>query len=466
MPRNNRKDLPGHRVSFLAILALFLFFGAPGFPEEPGRFTLAQAVETALANHRSLDNARKAIQEAELTFSAVAKERSPKVSLGYSYTRLGDNIVLKGEDPLDGSPVETPIVQKNSFFLDTSLLMPLYTGGAQRLSEEIARLGIDLSKVRLLQTRNELAFTVKFYYLSVLKEQRTTQFLEKNLERFEAHEALTKKLHSQGLLARNSILEARTETATARQELGEAKARLDASRSSLNLAMGLSLQAPAALEDALQDKGKIPTLEDSLRSAQENNPELAAFLYLKKQAGKSADLERTHYVPKLYLSTHYFRFGNTAALEGTEGLNGNSVLAGMLSLRWSLFDGNQKRDEARIKETQLAQIVNNEALLSDSIALKTQEAISLMKTAGENIELARLAQESAKENVRIMNMRYREQVASSSEMTDTLTDYKRTELGYYSALYAFNMAIAKLEYITGTPLERITSKGEGRSQDG
>jgi len=149
--------------------------------------TLSRAVETALARHRSIDSARKAVQAAELNFSAVSKNRAPKVSLGYSYTRLGDDWNMFLDDPTTGDQFAFPILLRDNFLFSTGLMMPLYTGGAQELAEEIARLGIDLSRVKLLQAMNELVLSVKCYYCTVLKEQHFVSFLEQNLERYRTH---------------------------------------------------------------------------------------------------------------------------------------------------------------------------------------------------------------------------------------------------------------------------------------
>ena len=55
----------------------------------------------------------------------------------------------------------------------------------------------------------------------------------------------------------------------------------------------------------------------------------------------------------------------------------------------------------------------------------------------------------AEENYRINQERYKEQVATSTEVLDALTLLDRAQVNYYTALSDFNIARARLQKATG-----------------
>jgi len=69
--------------------------------------------------------------------------------------------------------------------------------------------------------------------------------------------------------------------------------------------------------------------------------------------------------------------------------------------------------------------------------LRTQEAEKAIITVEKAIE-------QAKENFRINQERYKEQVATSTDVLDAQTLLSRTMTNYYNALYAFKLSKASL----------------------
>jgi len=74
--------------------------------------------------------------------------------------------------------------------------------------------------------------------------------------------------------------------------------------------------------------------------------------------------------------------------------------------------------------------------------LRTQEAERAIITVEKAIE-------QAKENFRINQERYKQQVATSTDVLDAQTLLSRTMTNYYSALYAFKIAKATLYRVMG-----------------
>lgn len=438
------------KLTFIIILFLALFLSAllndEIRAEDEVFLTIDKAVQTALTNNKTLDNVKKNLKQADIYYNQIKKERLPKLSTDYSYMRLNDDLITT----LLGYTFT--IAEKNNYLWVTSLSMPVFDI-TQNLLENIAELGIDVAKLRLISAKNNLIFAAKYYYYNALKNKKLAEFFQQNLRSYQEHEVNTLKFFRQGLVAKNSLLEARLELSEAKQELLRALENVEVSLSTLNITMGMGISRKITLEDCLGKKEFKFSLEECLIYAGKNNPELAAFKFLKQQAEKAVQLEKAAYIPRLDISSRYYKYGDKFNLTGYEGYP-NNILSSMLSLKWHIFDWGQKQDEAKIKEEQFKQIINNENIASDNIALKIKEAYAQLKTAEENLNVSEIAVIYAKENVRITNLRYCQQVAPSSEIIDAMTALKKAEFNLCDSLYSYNIAIAKLENSIGADTEK------------
>jgi outer membrane protein TolC len=447
---------------FLFVTMLLLSSPLRAEEEQPlqSELSLAQAIEQALTYNRTMDNVKRSITEAELTLRATGKERLPKIQTNYSYMRTLNNFSINGEYQVDPDSPEMSLFSmtfpQDNYSWTTWFTVPLWSR-VQDLSEDIARLGIDVAKVSLLQAKNELLTNVKSSYYTILRDEQYTGFLEQNLKSCREHEKLTGQYFTQGLVAKNSVMEAQVESANASQELQTARQNHVISQATLVTFMGIpDKNRVFRLSEKLERRKLDMTLEQCLEYARVHNPEMVAFTFLKRQADKAIALEKASYAPTLSMSAYYMAYGDKPGLQNSQGEGfPSSTLAAMFSINWLLTDWGQKSDEAKIKKSRLEQIKNNEMLTNDRISLRIRETFSQFKTSELNLETSELAIVAAKENLRLANLRYREQAATSREVIDAMTSLKRAEFNYYSALYIQNIALTRLEEAMGSETDRI-----------
>ena len=88
--------------------------------------------------------------------------------------------------------------------------------------------------------------------------------------------------------------------------------------------------------------------------------------------------------------------------------------------------------------------------IRDSIRLEVKNAYEKLMVAGQNIKTAETALAQAKENFRITNLQYQQQVTTSTEVLDARTFLTQAEMNYYSALYGYMIAKATLDRAVGS----------------
>ncbi len=87
--------------------------------------------------------------------------------------------------------------------------------------------------------------------------------------------------------------------------------------------------------------------------------------------------------------------------------------------------------------------------VENQLRLDIQKAFLDLQVAENNIGTADRGLEQARENWRITDLQYRNQVATSTEVLDSRSLLNQAESNYYRALYGYRIAQAQLERAVG-----------------
>jgi len=120
-----------------------------------------------------------------------------------------------------------------------------------------------------------------------------------------------------------------------------------------------------------------------------------------------------------------------------------------LQAKWTLFDWGKTKAEVKRLTRQRHALKKAYAYLKDQIKLQVKRAYLNLKEAEKNIKTAEASVAQAKENYRITDLQYKNQVTTSTEVLDAQTLLTQAQTNYYTALYRYNIAIAELERAMG-----------------
>ena len=98
----------------------------------------------------------------------------------------------------------------------------------------------------------------------------------------------------------------------------------------------------------------------------------------------------------------------------------------------------------REKLSRLAQSKSQKEQVLDNIDLEVKQAFLKTEEAEKNIVTVEKAIEQARENLRITEERYKEQVSTTTDVLVAQTLLTQTMTNYYNALYDFKIAKAVL----------------------
>lgn len=429
-------------IVILIVLAVVVAFGAANAGEDSARlYTLDESIKAALENNWSVKAKEEKVSESEYAEKEAKAGFYPEFSTGYSYTRIGNITSVK----IPGMNRSLTLGDSNNFQWNATVTQPLFTGFALTSSHELAKLGIDQSKVDLELEKVDLALKVKEAYFNILKADKAVAVAKSAVESLESHLAVAKNFYDVGMIPINDMLKAEVELANSQHNYIMAQNGARLTRVSFNVLLSRSVDEPFEVEDILIYTPETPDFDAYLNKALKARPEIKALELADSQIDQKINLAKSKFYPEAAFTASYTKAGDTPDVSGSEtGFQKANSWQATVGLSWTFWDWNKTKHSVRQAESQRLQLEQTRKTLEDGIKLELKQAILNLNEAEEKIPTAEKAVEQAEENLRVSEERYKAQVTTSTEVLDAQTLLSQARMNYYSALYDHNLAKATL----------------------
>ncbi len=443
----------GDNLSFIIYLFFVLiFFRCPKIEAQTKTsevLTLDKAIQLAIHNNylvkETVENQRAAIQAEK---SATA-DLLPKLSASYSYTRLKHSpYAIFSYSQLPIGPQKVNIGEKENYGWNVTMTQPLFTGFALITKRKIAQLGVNISKIEHEQAILDITKQVKIAYYRILLAKKLVEVAREEVRQLVAHVKDAELFFKQELIPHNDVLKSKVALAQARQKLVKAKSDLKLAISALNMLLSQDLTSPTEIEDITDLRPYKCDEKELFRVALQNRPELKILKSAIQTAKLGIKMAKSAYYPQVFLVGRYEQKGDDILATNNDYTNSHNASIG-LQAKWTFFEWGKTR--AEVKKTFHQKNALEERLkgIEDSIKLEVRDALQKLDVAKQNVETAKEALVQAKENYRITNLQYKQQMTTSTEVLDARTYLTQAEVNYYAALYGYMMAEAELARATG-----------------
>lgn len=411
--------------------------------------TLDQAIREAINNNYLI---KEAIEKER---AAVKEERSsmadffPKLSASYSYTRLRHAPFAIFHGP--GAPTASPKVaigRRDNFSWDVTINQPLFTGFALITKSKIAQLGVDMREIEKEQAILDIIKQVKVTYFRILLAKRYIGVSHEEVKQLQSHVRDAKQYYAQGIIPYNDLLKSQVALAQAKQNLVLAKSNLKVTIASLNILLRRHITEETEVQDIPGFKARKYELAQLFKKALEKRPELKDLRLALKQADLHTKLARSNYYPRIYLTGQYEQKGDDVRATNNDFGNSHNASIG-LQAQWTFFEWGKTRAEVEKSLHQKLALEEKTRGIEDSIKLEVNDAFHKLIDAQQNVHTAEEALKQARENFRITNLQYQQQVTTSTEVLDARTFLTQAEVNYYGSLYGYMTARAELERAIG-----------------
>jgi len=409
---------------------------------------MEESIRIALERGLSVKSAEEEIKAREFEERSSKADFFPKFSTSYSYTRLDRDTVNDARFTYlsrEIFPLETYAYEFN-----LTGTQPLFTGWALTISRELASLGVDTAKVQKEITIQDLIFDVKGTYFEILKAKKLENVARQAVEQLKAHLRVSQAFYDEGIIAKNDLLETEVQMAEARQDLIRATNRVEIAGSVFNKLLRRRLSKKILIKDILDYHPVRLTLDQCMERAELNRAEIKEVSLNIVSAEKGVEFSKSSYYPSVSLVGNYQK-KTTGEVAFGEADPDNWTIT--LEAEWNFWEWGKTRHEVASARAELAKVKYVLKEIKDNIHLEVKEAYLYLREAEKNIHVAKTAVVQAEENFRMNEERYKQQVATSTDVLDAQTLLTHARANYFNALSEHNIDWARLERAMGTGYE-------------
>ena len=402
-------------------------------------YTLADECSKSIrANKAALDEAGVAVREAQ-------SKHLPDVNLSVMASFLGNGL-LTDRDFSNAMSVDMPHFG-NNFAVEASQL--IYGGGAVSSGVAMAKLQEEMASVNLEESRTKVRFMLTAFYLDLYKLHNLLKVYDKNIELAERLIETTRSRESQGVALANDITryELRLQNISlARHKIVNGIEILNA-----NIVEMLSLNPQTYIlpDERLISLSIEPKTESYWQGeATNHSKELQRTSLGVKMGEQGVKLARAGKLPSLAVVAANHFDGPITIEVPVINKNFNYWFVG-LRLSWSLsslYKANQGVKRAKYATT-LAQLRHDEMKERVTLAVKS-DYINYLESF-EELASYRKSLQLADENYRVIETRYKNDMAIATDMVDAANELLNAELQLANSQIAIIFKYYKLKSTTG-----------------
>jgi len=411
--------------------------------------TLEQAIALALHDNHATKIAQLEVDKADESIAAAKTFRFPSL---HAYTLVSKNLANNELDV--PNPAGNLFPGLGPFFIlnDSSQTRAIFAGSIIEpltqqyrigLNIKLQRVSHELAQAKLRQQQNETVDHVKKAYYSILQTRSALSSVEEALKSYRELDKVTGDYVVQQVALRADLLTVQTRLAKVEYEQLELSNQLATQKEQLNSLLGRAVETSFEVAGVPEFTSFETDLAAARKTALERRPELQQARLAIDQATLDRRIKKSEYIPDVSAGFVYLTPRNYPSV-----IPKNFADVGV-AVSWEFFDWGRKKHQLAEKDEAVAQAKNGLKETEDQVLIDVGDKLRKLQQSGQALRVARLAESSAKENLRVTTGRYKFQAVMLSDVLQSQASLAEATHDYQSALLAFWTAKAEFEKALG-----------------
>ena len=436
------------------VLLLLLFLKAPvqaqqSAPPYAESLTLEQAIALALRDNHAMKIAQLEVDKADESISAAKTFRLPSL---HAYTlfsgNLADNKLEVPNPAANLFPGLGPFFtlndrRKPTAVFAASVIEPLTQQYRIGLNIKLEKVSRELAQAKLRQQQNETVDKVKKAYYAILQTRSAVSSVEEALKSYHELDKVTGDYVIQQAALKADHLAVQTRLARVEYEQLELNNRLATQKEQLNTLLGRDVDTSFEVTGVPEFTSFETDLTAARKLALERRPELQQARLAIEQATLDRRIKKSEYIPDVSAGFVYLTPRNYAPVIPKNFANVGVVVS------WEFFDWGRKKHQLAEKDQAVEQTENALKETEDEVLIDVGDKFRKLQQSGQALRVAKLAENSAKENLRVSTGQYKFQAVLLSNVLQSQASLAEATNEYQQALLAFWTAKAEFEKSLG-----------------
>lgn len=425
-----------------AVLLISLSVSIKAFsqdPEQKNTLTLTAVWQKTSAYNKQLQMKQLSVESARERVKNARTERLPEVKGDGMYARFS-NFALY-EDGILHAPTQIPIEKKGTYKISGEAFLNLYNGGKINREIHAAETEAELAAEQKNLTEQELKYKAAAYYLDIYRNSQYEQVMLQDIAERERELVEIRHLQQNGVVLKSDVLRAELRLSKQKMTLLEIRNNLKIAMQRLNIMMGEpDDQIIHIAMDTLNPVSQQRTYEEYLNDAYAHSYEFKISEKETRLSELKLEQAKANILPKVGLFAEYgYSYPQILMYPYSFNLYGLGMAGIKASLPISqLYTNKHRKAEAKINlERQEIEHADTKDRVREEVNaayLRYTEALTRIQVAKENIA-------QAKENFRIVNNTYFNQLSLLTDLLDAETQLLQSRFDLTTA-----EATAQLQY--------------------
>ena len=417
--------------------------------------TLDKAIDLALLNNRSAQNARLEAGKQDERTAAARTNMLPQFKLNAGLTKPLSSFDTTFEKGVFGTFPSGPVPNEDTVITSSTkptaaivgqLAQPLSQLHRIKLQIKQQEMSGEISRAQLSATEQSLVNEVKRAYYAILQSQGAAQAAEANIKLYRELDRVTGEYVIQQVVLKTELMDVQTRLAKAEYDVLTIHNQLLAQKEQLNHLLGRDVRTEFGVSSG-EETALAVMRETDLAAAREraleHRPEIREAKLRVEQAKLDKRIKKSEFIPDVSLTVNYattFSYSNFVP----RSLSGVGV-----QVEWEVFDWGRKKHELNDKAKSVTQADNSLLDTQSQVVMEVNSRFRQMQESRQMLTVAKLAQTQARANVQLITYKYRLDAVLLKDVLQAQTVLANSDFDYQKALLAFWTAKADFEKAIG-----------------
>ncbi len=317
-----------------------------------------------------------------------------------------------------------------TFTMSATLTQPIFSGGKLLNDYKYYRLGVDYSAIQAEVDRQDLILEVYEAFYGMTQGEKLLEVAKQSVVALTSLRNQTMEFYKTGVVPKVDVLSTEGQLATARIQRTQANSQIETQRAVLNNLLRYPQESPTRITYDLDFRPSSYTIPAIYEIAARNRLEIRQANISVEQALALVKMADADLMPSIQVQATGLRINDDWNPFDPEAMNDWSV-AGVLTWSFNMFRNRETSKERRVSQART--FVAREQLV-ENIMSEVKQAYVAMKRSESDVVDNRKAVEFRTENFRINQERYKEQVATYTEVLDAQRELSNAQGDYYTSL--------------------------------
>jgi outer membrane protein TolC len=423
--------------------------------EEPASstpvLTLNEAIQTAIAQNRSLQIASLDVEKSKWTVASAKTHRLPIFNTSmFASGNITDPVFTFKQGifgTIDNKPIPTqnteiPLSQGVTGYAIVQVAQPITQLYKINLGVKDKELSSDLASQQYRGKRQSVVSDVKQAYYAILQSQSALEAAQTSVKQYQETDRLMLEYVSQEVVLKSDSLDVKAQLAQSQYQVVSLHNSLQNQKEQLNDLMGRELETEFQVEQVPAMTLQESDLKIAQQTALEQRPEIKEAEINVQRADIDRRMAKAQYIPDVGIALHYFTPLNTEILP-------TNILSGGVELSWEPFDWGRRRDEVNQKKVTLSQSEYQLQEARSKVLLDVNRNFRKLDQSRAALTAAQAAQVAANEKLREVSDKFRQNTVLLRDLLQQQTSTANANKDYEDALLSFWSAKAEFEKALG-----------------